>query len=259
MTTVAQIIDDAFRVSNLVAAGASPNSAQQAEALRHLSRLVKSTFGNEAGEPFTNIPVGSDDIERPSGYPWYKTVPDNDWFVPENIRVMANVKEPVNLYLHPNPDDGCRFALIDVARTLENHPVTVYGNGRRIEGLTSILLNESGTNKEWFYRGDTGNWVLYTPITLEAEFPFPEEFDDFFIITLAMRINPAYGKAIDSQAQEMLRRSKSQLRARYDQEIEMPSERGLTRLSRLAADRDMWRDQYGLYDSGNMFDKGYPF
>ena len=259
MTTVAQIIDDAFRVSNLVGAGRSPTDVEKTEALRYLSRIVKSTFGNEAGEAFTNVPVGSEDIERPVGYPWYDTIPDNDWFVPENIRVMANVKETVNLYLNPNPDDGCRFALIDVAQSLENFPINVYGNGRRIEGQKAIVLNQNGTNKEWFYRADTGNWVLYTPLELTAEFPFPEEFDDFFIITLAMRINPAYGKALDPQSGEMLRRSKSQLRARYDQDIPMPSERGIVRMSRMVADRDMWRDQSGLYDSGNLFDKGWPY
>ena len=258
MTTVTQIIDDAFRASNLVATGASPTLIETEEALRLLSRIVKSTFGFEAGEPFSSIPIGSNNIERPSGYPWYETVPDNDWFVPENVRVMLNLGEPVSLYLHPAPNNGARFALLDVAQTVATHNVTVVGNGNRIDGLESLVLDENGTAGEWFYREDLGSWIKYTPLVLENEFPFPEEFDDFFVMTLAMRINPLYGSTIDGQSGEMLRRSKSQLRARYAQEINMPVNQALLRMSRMTADRNQWRDRDGIYDPSTVFARGYP-
>jgi hypothetical protein len=258
MTTVAQIIDDAFRASNLVAVGASPNSIQQGEALRYLSRIVKSVFGNEAGEDFVNFPIGRTGIQRPSGYPWHGDDPSGDWYIGENTRLMANLEAPTELFLHPDPDDGSRFAVIDSAQNFDTNPLTIQANGRRIDGGTSVLLNTAGTNQEWFYRGDLGEWVSYTPLVLTDPFPFPEEFDEFFITMLALRINPSYGTMMDSQTQEVMRRSKSQLRARYTQTIFYPSETALLRMPRMTADRIGWTSDRIIYSSANLFNKGWP-
>src|SRR3546814_19127941 len=86
MTLVSQIITDSFRKSNLIAIGTTPTAAQQTEALRYLNRMVKPVFGDEVGEPLTALPIGSLTIDRTSGYPWWDTVPDGDWFVPKNTR-----------------------------------------------------------------------------------------------------------------------------------------------------------------------------
>lgn len=259
MTTVTQIITDAFRQSNLLAITASPTTAQQDEALRYLNRIVKSVFGNEAGDPFTAFPIGKKNISRPAGYPWWNTVPDNDWFVPKNIRVMLNLDQSVNLYLHPAPDDGSRFAAVDVSNDLASNPVTVYGNGNTIDGATSIILDTDGFDAEWFYRADLGNWQKYAPLALTDTFPFPEEFDFFFIIQLAIAMNPAYGTALDQQTQLTYSRARGQLRARYTQEIPTRSELGLIRMPKVAADRDQWGNTYWLYQPNAMFDKGWPW
>ncbi len=260
MTLVSEIITDAFRQSNLLAIGVSPTAAQQTEALRYLQRIVKSVFGNEVGDPLEAFPIGSDNISRPSRYPWYDTVPDNDWFVPKNLRVMLNVDTAgINLYLHPDPDDGSRFAAVDVAETLATYPVTVYGNGRRIENALSISLNTNGYDAEWMYRADLGNWQKYTPLIDSDTFPFPSEFDDYFITMLAIRLNPSYGAALDDQSGLILKRSTTQLRARYKQDIQMRSELGLFRMSKLAADRDMWGNSYWFYNPNSMFSKGWPW
>src|SRR3546814_1582913 len=91
---------------------------------------------------------------------------------------MLNLEEPVDLYLHPEPDDGSRFAVIDASENVATFNTTLYGNGRLIEGAFTQLLNEDGVDKEWFYRADLGNWLLYAPLTIVLEFPFPEEFED---------------------------------------------------------------------------------
>jgi len=259
MTLVSQIITDAFRQSNLLALGTEPTDAQKEEALRYLQRIVKSVFGNEAGDPFTVFPIGKQNISRPSGYPWWNTVPDNDWFVPKNTRVMLNLDQSVPLYLHPAPDDGSRFALIDVAGSLAEYPVTIYGNGNRIEGMETLGLNENFYDAEWFYREDLANWMKYSPIEMEDIFPFPEEFDDFFITMLAIRFNPSYGASLDGQSKMIFDRAKSQLRARYTQEIPTRSELALIRPAKVAADRDQWGNTYWLYQPNSMFDKGWPW
>lgn len=260
MTLVSQIIVDAYRMSNLLAISTAPTTAQQDEALRYLNRIVKSVFGNEAGDPLTAFPVGNNNYQRPSGYPWWNTVPDNDWFVPKNTRVVLNVNTAdINLYLHPAPDNGSRFAAIDQSGTLATYPVTVYGNGATIEGQLSLILNTNDFDAEWFYREDLGDWTRYSPLLASDNFPFPEEFDDYFIALLAMRLNPAYGTSMDDQSAAVMQRSGKQLRARYTQVIQTRSELGLIRHSKVAADRDQWGNQYWLYQPNDMFDKGWPW
>lgn len=259
MTLVSEIITDAYRQSNLLAIGTTPTAEQQTEALRYLNRIVKSVFGNEAGDPLTAFPLGGDNISRPSGYPWWGNQPDNDWFVPKNIRVMCNLTQTINLYLHPDPDNGSRFAVQDVSENFSSYNVNVHGNGRLIEGAFNTVLTADGTNKEWFYRDDIGSWVLLSPVSLSDTFPFPEEFDFFFIIQLAIAVNPAYDAELNTQTQLTYQRALKQLRARYAQHIPVRSELGLIRMPRVAADRDLWGNSYWLYNPNSMFDKGWPW
>lgn len=259
MTLVSQIITDAFRQGNLVQTGAAPTADEATEGLRYLNRLVKSVFGNEAGEALIALPIGRHDIARPAGWPWWNTTPSGDWFVPKNARLMLNLEESTPLYLHPVPDDGTRFAVIDISSNLSTYPVTVYGNGRLIEGAASVVLNTDDLDAEWFYREDLANWLRYAPLEADDTFPFPEEFDDFFITLLAIRLNPSYGIALDPQSKAIFDRSRSQFRSRYSQHIPTRSEPALTRLSRLSAERDAWRDWDGYYDPTSAWNRGYPY
>jgi len=259
MTLVSEIITDAYRISNLIAIGVSPTAEQQTEALRFLNRIIKSVFGNEAGDPLTAFPIGSNNITRPAGYPWWDQVPDEDWFVPKNYRLMLNLTAALSLYLHPDPDDGSRFAVNDVSGNLGTYNVNVYGNGRLIEGSNVVTLNTDGYEAEWFFRKDTANWVKYAPLISADTFPFPEEFDDYFITMLAMRLNPSYGAALSEEAVSVFKRSKRQLQARYTQNISMHSEMALIRPARVALDRDRWGSIYDLYNPSDMFNKGWPF
>lgn len=259
MTVVSQIIIDAFRQSNLLALGVAPTTPQSDEALRYLNRIVKSVFGNEVGDQLDAFPIGRNDISRPQGWPWYNQTPPADWFVPKNTRVMLNLEASVSLYLHPLPDDGSRFAVSDPSENVATFNVTIYGNGRTIEGQPSIVLNTNSIAAEWYYRQDLADWVRYSPLEADDTFPFPEEFDDFFITMLAMRLNPSYGTMIDTQSQEALRRARSQIRARYQSHREQPSEGGLVRLPRTAADRDPWNFGYGYYNPDAAFNRGFPW
>lgn len=261
MTLTSQIITDAYRRSNIIALGVSPSAAQQDEALRYLNRIVKSVFGNEVGDPLIAFPVGNNNYQRPAGYPWWNTVPDNYWFVPKNVRTVLNVNTPnINLYLHPAPDDGSRFAVSDHSNNLATYPVTVYGNGAMIDGTTApLVLNTNGYDAEWMYRADLGDWRKYAPLASVDTFPFPEEFDTFFIVRLAIDLNPSYATEIDAQTQETFTRAKTQIRARYTQDIPVRSELALIRNAKVAADRDQWGNSAWLYQPNAMFDKGWPW
>lgn len=260
MTTVYQIIVDAYRQSNLIALGVEPTQLQETEALRYLDRIVRGSFGNEVGDPLTGFPIGRNNISRPIGYPWWNTVPDNYWFVPKNTRCNLNLNTAgVALYLDPAPDDGTRFAVVDASNNLSTYPVTVHGNGAFIDGAESTILNTNGLEQEWFYRADLGEWKKCLPLALFDEFPFPPEFDDYFIISLAFRLNPAYQRELDPQSKVMWDKARTQLNSRYSQTIPTRSELALIRPSKMAADRDQWGNSYWLYQPNSMFDKGWPW
>lgn len=260
MTLVSEIIHDAFRLSNITATAADPTTAQQTEALRHLNRLVESALGAEVGETLRAFPVGSANRSRPAGYPWYNTTPGGDWFVPLNTRLVLNLDQALDIYLHPAPQDGARFAVNDVAGTLSTYNVTLHGNGQLIESGLTKLLDTDNTNSQWFYRADLGDWVLYSPLALVDTFPFPAEFDDFFIINLAMRLNPSYGAGIDPQSSAMLARATKHMKARYSNIQQTSADPALYRLAKV----DPMRDAWGGYDSSwgddnAQFNRGYPW
>jgi len=185
--------------------------------------------------------------------------PGGEWFVPKNTRLMLNLDSAVQVYLPPDPNDGTRFAVIDVAGALSATNLTVNGNGRNIEGVSTLVLNEDGMAREWFYRADTGNWVRTTPLIEGDTAPFPEEFDDFFITMLAIRLNPAYGVALDGQSQQALQRARTQMRARYRQEIPTEGQMALQRMPRVNALRgdDHWGGY--LWNQPNLGDFGGRF
>lgn len=255
MTLTSQIITDAFRQSNLLSIVESPTAAQSEEALRYLNRIVKSVFGNEAGEQLVAVPVGSNNISRPSGYPW-PDVPDDVWFVPKNVRLVLNLEAAQEFFLHPNPDDGSRFAVLDTSNNLSVNNVTIHGNGRNIESSPTLSLTTDGANAEWFYRADIGNWQKYAPLADNDTFPFPEEFDDYFITLLAVRLNPAYGIVLDPQSQMILQRSRTQLRARYNQIIPTSPELALLRLP-----SNYWDNNYNMSwrDPRNEYNIAWPW
>lgn len=253
MTTVSQIIVDAFRQSNLIAVGGAPTANEETEALRYLNRLVLSVFGNEAGDPLTALPVGENNVSRTAGTAWWNPTQDADWFVPKNVRLMLNLTEPTTVYLHPSPDDGSRFAIVDSSGNLATNNLTVVGNGNKIDGATSQTVSTNGTTAAWFYREDLGTWVKYAPLVTTDTFPFPEEFDDYFITLLAIRLNPSYGAAIDGQSQMIFERSKRQLQSRYTQNIVTSVDPALLRHANMTADREAWFDDY---TSDRAFDRG---
>jgi hypothetical protein len=121
MTIVSQIIADGYRESNLIPINGTPSTDQTSEALRLLNRLVSSVYGNEAGDQLNPLPIGNNNISKPSGYPYYN-VPSGDWFVPLNSQLVLNTTVATSVWLHPMPEDGSRFSFIDKSSNLATFP-----------------------------------------------------------------------------------------------------------------------------------------
>ena len=213
MTVLSEIITDAYREGNIIPLGKTPNAAQSAEALKKLNQIFGLVYGDEAGEQFVDWPLGNFAQSNPV-FP----IP-NDYYrnrPPLNHRIVCTNTEAMTVYLPPFPQDGSRMAVVDPFSRLATVPVTLDGNGRTIEGATSLTLNVDGTNKEWFYRADLGGWTLIVrPLADTAEMPFPSEFDTFFTLLLALRINPAFGRSMDEQSAAIFKAEKSKFVNRY--------------------------------------------
>jgi hypothetical protein len=255
MTIVSDMIRRAYRKSNLIPIGATPTTAEQAEGLELLDTILVSTVGSEIGEQLDTIVVGNNNISRPQGYPWYNQVPDNNnWFLPPNVRMALNLTAAQTVYLDPNPNDGQRFGVLDKSGNIATYPLTVVANGRTLKGLPSIVFNTNGENSEYLYREDLGDWVKITPLAPSDIFPMPDEFDDFFIIALAMQLNPSNSVDTDPEMIGRYNKLNRQISARYRQHVQMGSELGLLRTPGTRY-RYWGNDAFG----NSAFNSGYPY
>lgn len=254
MALVSQIITDAYRESNLIALGASPTAAQSAEALRLLDQVVSSMFGHEMGEQLDDLPIGSNNISRPSGFPWSNTTLAGEWVVPKNARLILNLTAPLTVYLNPMPDAGSFFGIMDLSNNLATYPLTVMANGRTIGGATSLVVNTNATASTYFYRHDIGDWVLISPLATTSTFPFPKGFEPLFTILLAQRLNPRYGATMAPESQAILARGLTAFKARYRQHIQSASDPAL----RLLPSRKRGQIMDSRYAAA-AFNSGYPY
>lgn len=213
MTLISSVITDAYRESNIIALGKAPNDLQAAEALRLLNGLFSSIYGGEAGENLQDWPLGNYGRQSPNYNIEASNHRINHPFI--NRRLIAVNEEAKTVYLTLRPQDGSRMGIADPYGRLSTVPITLDGNGRTIEGNSTLLLNADGLFREWFYRADLGDWVRLTGKDLTDEMPFPAEFDNFFTILLAMRLNPRNGRTLDQQSALIYESERRQFVARY--------------------------------------------
>lgn len=215
MTLVSSIIIDAYRESNMVALDRALTAGQSTEALRLLNTVLNSIYGSDAGELITDWPLGN--FGRQPNFHRYAVNTDDERLrqPPINRRLIALNERAETVYLTAEPQDGSRMAVADPFARLAAFPVTLNANGRTIEGAPALLLNVSGLFREWLYRADLSAWVRISDISAVEEMPFPAKFDNMFIILLAMRLNPRYGRKLDEQSALILRQQRRDFIARY--------------------------------------------
>ena len=259
MTTVTSIITSALRETNLIPLGGTPSDPQLTEGFDLLSSVVASVLGNEAGEGLNPLPLGQDNITAPKGYPWWSNSLPGNMFIQTNTRVMCNLTGEGFVNFHPKPHDGARMGVVDVANNFAINNFTIYGNGRNIEGESEMTYDTNGEVREWLYREDLGNWVTVVPLDPNGNMPWPPEFDDMFIIKLAMRLNPRYGQIMHPASVQTLKEVQSKFSARYTQSTtQVPSEDGLLYMT-------SYNRFYGRYsnraygDPSDYFNSGYPY
>lgn len=206
VTLTSDIIRDAYRESNLIAIGREPTGAQNEEALRFINRVVPSVFGNELGE----------NLETLYGYDLRGECRL------ENVRLVLTQPEDVTVTLPDTFRDGVQFAVIDPRNLLDDNTLTIKGQSSTVGIENEIELTPDDLPAHFFYRADLGRWIKTSSLQETDEWPFPTEFDDMFVITLALRLNPRYNIQSQAESFSMLKRTMTQFRARYRQSKEVP-------------------------------------
>jgi hypothetical protein len=205
VTLLSTIITKAYRKSNIIPIGTVPTANEVSEALDILQQIVRSSIGVEAGGEFVDINVGGPYDESRFFPQW----------LPDNARLLLNISATTTFYLDPCPEDGQRLAIIDVLGTLGTYNLTLNGNGRNIEDASSITLSTNFMSSEWLYRADTGNWVKIQTLVSSDQMPFPDEFDDYFILSTNLQLASIHNQSITPENMELLKRGRRNIRSRY--------------------------------------------
>jgi hypothetical protein len=231
MTQVSEIIRQALRETNVVAITQDSSPSETAEGLARLQALVLSSLGNEVGYIMEDWNIKSaSNITKPSGVP-LTAAQATAFTVPPNARLVTALTAATAVLLDPQPQDGQRFSVVDAIKGLATYNLTVNPNGRKIEGnTTNKIMSTADAATQWLYRADAADWKVIDPLVTDAEFPFPPDFDDYFIIMLAMRLNPRYGRALSKESGARMEQQRAQFVKRYSQtrlrDGEMPERTG---------------------------------
>ena len=205
MTTTSTIITAAYRESNFSEAGGTLTDDENNEALALLQSLVYSfhpTLVDLKYRPW-HVPRSFETAPDRVQYPARSeevpilTARENQ-YPPSNSRVFLRNTTTQTIYLQYEPEDGAVMQFVDAGF---QDTVTIDGNGMFIgDGVDyTTTLTEAFTGgsrvpkRTYLFRADLGAWKQLDDLVLTTEFPFPPEFDDYFITALAMRLAPRFG------------------------------------------------------------------
>lgn len=218
MATAADCIKLALRKLRVIGQGASPSSAQQADALLELNHMIREWVGNGLSPPYQDVRVDSS-VELGVAYPAWRlqcmgggltvTLPKGD--------------DPAK----PIPD-GYRVAIVDVAGAFAGSPVTVNRNGWKIAGATSNATLTAGTS--YFFRADAGDFAVVGDMIASDSLPFPTRFDYGIALMLAKRLEGEYGQPLGPADDRAATRARIALYAHYVKPGDVAFETAASRL-----------------------------
>lgn len=234
MTLISSLIQAGHREDNLIPVGSSPTTAEAAEGLLLFNSLLNRVFGSEMGEELTDWPFPSPQRTAPvaANYPQLP-YPNNEAggaapilssaiypYPPANSRIVfGNVAG--KLYFPEQPNPGARMALVQGTGAgdggVGGATITLDGNGRTIETLSTKAFSQPIAARQWFYREDLGDWQVVTTLLASDQCPFPPELDDLWITGLSMRLAPRFGKTTSQNTKDTFVSNMKTLKTRYRQ------------------------------------------
>jgi hypothetical protein len=214
MSTCTVIINRAFRESQIVPSDVAPSTSQAAEALPLLQGIIE----RYVRAPIVTLWLGTTSpiLQQRGQVMRDFTTYANSIAAPQDIYLNCVLTAAITIKLPPSPGDGARFVVIDVSQNFGSFPLTIQGNGNRVDGGTELSLATSGQGASLIYRRDLANWQLI-PSVFQASnnTPYPDLYDDLFVIELAMRLNPRYGKEMPAITSQIYQDVRSMFKGRY--------------------------------------------
>jgi hypothetical protein len=197
-------VERAYREAAIKPIGSVLTDAEYEEGLDRLNGFLASLFSGEIGQLLADwqvpivlrtAPMAADNLALPFpqnlttlDQPYAPTeypVTSRELYPPANVRVLWGGQEETTIYLPEFPHDGARVEFVNVNSAAS---LTVLGNGRRIDGGTSLVFASDAVPVLLFYRADLGSWFPIAHLTLTDESPLPAEFDDLLVAGTAIRL-----------------------------------------------------------------------
>jgi hypothetical protein len=237
MTTAQGIITGGYRELNITPIGKAPTADQLTEGLYRLNGYLRIIFGSKMGELLQDweVPFGQRTASVAANFPQNPYPLNQDWaymglpmaggsgsyiwpYPPKNSRLVFGGTQNTTVYFPQQPDDGSRMGLIAGALAGSGVTLTLDGNSRTIDGQpTQQITTPMAGGMRWIYRADLGDWRPIASLALTDEMPFPEDMDEYFVLSLARRLAPGNDKTMSAESLKMLMDAETLFKARYRQ------------------------------------------
>lgn len=196
-------VERAYREAAIKRIGDVPNADEYTEGLDRLNGFLASLFGAEIGRLLTDVqaPLVQRAADQPSAE-FHQNFPDNlsnldqpigametlmagQRVLPPNSRILWRGTAPDTLFFPQAPEDGARMSIVDTGASA---PLTLNGNGRRINGTNTAIFAPGAPTVTYFYRADLANWIPLIDLTLTDALPLPPEFNRLIICGTAISL-----------------------------------------------------------------------
>jgi len=188
---VNDVINAAMRlIGNLSPDGTLPAS-DAASALVAFNRLKRSMFGTVIGPRLSSYALTGVSGQAENG---------GEYQIPTGAAFTLTAPT--------GPRSGARFGAVDPNLTFNTYNLTIARNGQLLNGAAAnYVVATAGQATHWWFRGDTGSWVLetdWTALTNVIEFPDPliDYLPDMLAVVLAAEYGADIRQDIIAQASE---------------------------------------------------------
>jgi hypothetical protein len=175
--TVRDVIKRSGRLHGCWASGDDPSGPEGADALIAINTMKRALFGTIIGARLSPLALTGSSGQAESG---------GEYQLPA---ASFTLTAPLN------PRSGARFGVVDANLAWTANPLTIARNGRLIAGVaSSYIIAAAGQNTRFWFRGDTGNWIIEGDFTnLDQAIEFPDPLIAYLPNMLAVVIAAEYG------------------------------------------------------------------
>ena len=165
------VIARSLRLFGTLAAGATPDSDDAAMALIAFNAMKRAWMGTLIGPRLSPIALTGVAGQAETG---------GEYQIPTGAAFTLTAPA--------NPRTGARFGAVDANLTFNSYNLTIARNGRLMDGAASNpVVSTAGADTRWWFRGDTGNWVLEADSpSLSSAIEFPDSVIAYMPYMLAV-------------------------------------------------------------------------